>query len=134
MKIATCNLRSGGRGSEHWRHIVDEFAPDILLMQEAADPAEFIAADPGTDYAWAAAASGAKTLKWGSAIFVRGVVREALTLQGFEGWVVGADVEVPATMADTTLRAFSLHAPTRSGTSYVDLVHTALDAMRPFAD
>lgn len=134
MKIATYNLRLGGRGPEHWRRIEDTVAPDILMVQEATNPEEFFAARPAVNCTWTAAVFGEKRLSWGSAVVVRGTVRETFLLAGFEGWIVGAEIDAPAAMADAgPLRAFSLHAPTRSGVSYVDLVHTALDEMRPFA-
>ncbi len=135
MKIATYNMRSGGRGPSHWRRIENALPPDILLAQEAADPTDLFATDPEIDCTWSAASSGAKQLKWGSAVIVRGIVRQTLTVPGFEGWIVGAEIDAPKTLGDARpLRAFSLHAPTRTGVSYVELVHAALDAMAPFAD
>ncbi len=135
MKIVTYNLRSGGRGREHWQRVRTGVAADLLLLQETEDPAAFFSTEPGMRCVWRAATSTMKPLTWGSAVLVRGAVRNCLHLPGFDGWVAGAEMDAPAKVADgQPLRVFSLHAPTRPGTSYVALVNEALDAIRPHAE
>jgi len=47
MKIATYNLRAGGRRGErvHWRRMIEVFAPEILLVQETHHPADYLEPD-----------------------------------------------------------------------------------------
>ena len=42
MILATYNIRSGGKGRVHWMKVLDEFCPDIFLVQETAAPEEHL--------------------------------------------------------------------------------------------
>ncbi|MFZ4604109.1 MAG: endonuclease/exonuclease/phosphatase family protein [Caulobacterales bacterium] len=135
LKIATYNLRAGGRGLEHWRAMTSVLGADILLLQETADPAVLISGLDEYNAHWRPVSTGEKLLPWGSAAIVRGAVRRAFCLDGFEGWVVGVEVEAPSAFAEgKPVRIFSLHAPTRPNTSYAASVNAALDGLRPLGD
>ena len=42
MKIITYNLHFGGKGRVHWNEIIEEFNPEILLIQESYAPKEHL--------------------------------------------------------------------------------------------
>jgi endonuclease/exonuclease/phosphatase family metal-dependent hydrolase len=136
MKIATYNLRSGGKAGNriHWQKLLDEVNPDIILLQETRHPQEYLAANFYQQHAqqmhWQVVSSHQK---WGSAVFVRqGQVKLLAPLaEDLAGWVTG--VEVTDTgwplLAGRSLYVFSLHAPSGSS-SYVKQVNAILDCIQ----
>lgn len=136
MKIATYNLRAGGKAGHriHWQRLLDTVEPDIFLAQETLHPSEYLATDFYQQFAqqmhWQVVPVHRK---WGSAVFVRqGQVRPLAPLvTAFEGWVAG--VEVTETgwplLAGRSLYVFSLHAP-RGRSSYVKQVNAILDCIQ----
>src|SRR6266536_1237906 len=115
MKIATYNLRAGGRRGEriHWRRMIEVFAPDILLVQETHHPGdylapEFYAANAERIY-WLAAPGR----KWGCAIYVRSGQLKPITIPNYDGYVVAAEVTASDWSRRTgrPLRVASLHVP-----------------------
>jgi endonuclease/exonuclease/phosphatase family metal-dependent hydrolase len=115
MKIATYNLRAGGRRGNlvHWTRMIEAFAPDILLVQETRHPSHYLASDVYAANAnrihWRPARDG----KWGSAIFARSGLLKPLTPPKYEGYVVAAEIAGSDWSKRTgrPLRVFSLHVP-----------------------
>ena len=123
MRIASFNMRQGGSHT-HWRQILAAAEPDLLFVQESKDPAQF-GADlleplPLERTIWRPTSHG----KWGSALFSRSPLAP-IPVPGFEGWVTGGEVQVPA----EPLLAFSVHLPSQG--SYLQAGHNLLDALRP---
>ena len=94
MKIATYNLRAGGRRGNrvHWRRLRDDLAADILLVQETHHPShylepEFYAAN-AQQMVWLAAPGR----QWGSALYVRSGRLRPIPLPKHNGYVVAAEV------------------------------------------
>lgn len=139
MKIVTYNLRFGGKNRVHWNEILEEFSPEIFLMQESYAPKEHLS--PllhGTKHqnaVWSPVESNGKTMGWGSAVFVASHEPNPISLPDFFGWVVGAEI------ADFScpngeqrqLRFFSLHAPSGMG-SYQKVVNAILDMLLDHRD
>jgi endonuclease/exonuclease/phosphatase family metal-dependent hydrolase len=115
MIIATYNLRAGGRRGNrvHWQRLLDDFAPDILLLQETRHPREYL--DPGFYQAnanhihWQAAPNR----PWGSAVYVRSGDLKPVALPQHSGFVVAAEITggdwLP--QPDHPYYVFSLHVP-----------------------
>jgi len=115
MKIAAYNLRAGGRRGErvHWQRMLDDFEPEILLMQETHHPGTYLETDfyaANTQRIHWLAAPGRK---WGSAIYVRSGRLKPLTLPCHSGHIVAAEVTGNAWSRRTgrPLRIASLHVP-----------------------
>lgn len=136
MKIATYNLRSGGKAGNriHWQKILDEVNPDIFLVQEMLHPSEYLAEDFYQQHAqqihWNRVPSHQK---WGSAVFVRqGEVRPLEPLaEEFVGWVTGIEVTGIGwpLVEGRSLYIFSIHAPSINS-SYVKQVNAILDSIQ----
>ncbi len=134
MKIATYNLRFGGKKRVHWQKMLDEHQVDVLLLQEtfahdqhlppASNP---IQADrcvfqcvPGQD--------------WGSAVALTKGSLTPIVVNGFEGWVQGGEA-TGLTWPDGTsdkLLTFSLHAPSVKD-SYANQINKILDELKRIA-
>ena len=115
MKVATYNLRAGGRRNAriHWRRMIEDFAPEILLVQETRHPSaylepEFYAANAGRIH-WRAAPGRL----WGSAIFVRSGRVKPITLPVYSGYIVAAEVRASdwSRRSGRPLYVVSLHVP-----------------------
>lgn len=115
MILATYNLRHGGRAGQrlHWQRLLDAFDPDVLLLQETLDPALYLAADHLARHADRILWQRVPARRWGSAILVKEGTLRPLTVPGFEGWVVGAEITGTPWCRATgrPLRVFSLHVP-----------------------
>lgn len=127
MNLVTYNLRSGGTGRSHWSKVIDEFRPDIFLVQETVAPEEHLPPmlhpEAAGQYAW----RRAEGRRWGSAVYAARGDLLPLDLPDFHGHVVGVEV-TGAVWPDGTggpLRAFSVHAPARGG--YQRAVNEILD-------
>lgn len=133
MILATYNLRSGGTGRVHWTKVLDDFRPDIFLVQETVAPEEHLPpllhGDLRDRVAWRAV----EGRRWGSAIYVgRGEAR-TIELPDFQGHVVCVEVAglEPPGPKGVPLRAFSVHAPIRG--SYHRAVSEILDTIAAHA-
>jgi endonuclease/exonuclease/phosphatase family metal-dependent hydrolase len=115
MKIATYNLRAGGRRGErvHWRRMIEVFAPEILLVQETHHPADYLEPDFYAANAKRTYWQAAPGRKWGSAVYVRTGRLQPLTLPHYDGYVVAAEVTGSDWSRRTgrPLRVASLHVP-----------------------
>jgi endonuclease/exonuclease/phosphatase family metal-dependent hydrolase len=133
MKIATYNLRSGGRQGQrlHWRRLLDELAPDILLVQETLHPSEYLAPEFYAANARRIYWLAAPNRRWGSAIYVRAGRLRPIDLPRHNGFVVAAEVSGtswPRRGAPPLLVA-SLHVPA----PYTRPMHELLDDLKALA-
>ncbi len=119
MRIVTWNLRHGVGGAT-WPHLLAELQADIALLQEATttpDHAEAI---------WEKVPNG----RWGSAVVTTLGATRPIPIQGYEGWVVGAEIDSEF----GPLAVFSLHAPTKTAACprnhYTDEVVAILGLIR----
>jgi exonuclease III len=128
LRVVAYNFLTGG--SRHrpgqWSRIHTRLSPDVVLAQECRPPQEspgerFRPGPPDT-LLWAPAAGR----RWGSAVFLRGRSAAPVTIPGFAGWVVGAEVEGPSWSAGRPLRVFSVHCPAGER-GYVRTLHRILD-------
>ena len=119
MRIVTWNLRHGAGGAT-WSRLQTDLHADVVLLQEATatpDHAEAI---------WEKVPDG----RWGSAVVTALGATRPILIQGYEGWVVGAEVDSEL----GPLAVFSVHAPTSTATyprsHYTDEVVTILGLIR----
>jgi endonuclease/exonuclease/phosphatase family metal-dependent hydrolase len=122
VRIVTWNLRHGAGGAT-WPHLLAELQADIVLLQEST------AAPDHTGAIWEKVPDG----RWGSAIVTTHGDMRPIRIQGYEGWVVGAEVDSEF----GPLAVFSVHAPTSTATHprdhYTDEVGTILSLIREAA-
>jgi len=115
MKIATYNLRAGGRRGDriHWRRMIEVFAPEILLVQETRHPSHYLEPDFHTANANRIHWLAAPDRKWGSAIYVRSGQLKPLTLPKHSGYIVAAEVigNDWSRRTGRPLHVVSLHVP-----------------------
>lgn len=132
MKIATYNILKGGSQRVHWIRMIEDYAVDLLLLQESYSRDEHLPPllypDVRNQSAWEMIEKNG----WGSAIFSRTGSVKRLTVPGFSGWVVGAEISGASWQADPLL-AFSIHAPVFKG-SYSKSVNKILDEITKIAE
>lgn len=130
MRIATYDLCKGGARRTHLAKLLNEHHVDLLLAQECAEPSEHLSPlfypDLGESIHWQAVERNG----WGSAIVSPKRRLKPLVVPGFEGWVVGAELE--GLTGNAPLLVCSLYAPTGSGT-YIKVVNQILDTLLPIA-
>ena len=68
MNIVTYNMRFGGASKDHWQQIVEQFDPDIFLVQESFNPADHHPA--GNKWCHNTIWRPVEGLNWGSAVYV----------------------------------------------------------------
>jgi exonuclease III len=115
VRIVTWNLRNGSGGTT-WPNL----QADILLLQEAtAAPAH-----PGS--IWEKVPDN----RWGSAVVTTLGTAQPILIPGYDGWVVGAEIDSEF----GPLAVFSVHAPSSTPTCqrrpYTDEVVTILGLIR----
>lgn len=127
MRIATYNLRSGGTNKTHWSKVLGNFDPDLFLVQESYDPVQHLPTLSHGELHRNACWKQVAGLKWGSAVYVKGMMARPLELPDYYGHVVGVEVDGSSFPAceGRTLRIFSIHAPGRG--SYQRAVNSILD-------
>jgi endonuclease/exonuclease/phosphatase family metal-dependent hydrolase len=134
MRIVTYNLHFGGKGRVHWNEIIEEFSPEILMVQESYAPEEHLSpllhGMKHQHAVWSPVESKGKTLKWGSGAYFPSHGPQPINLPNFTGWVVGGEIaEFRCPDGNVRrLRAFSLHAPSGVGT-YQKVVNAILDML-----
>ncbi len=132
MRIATYNMLFGGKGKCHWSRVMTDYDPEIFLVQETYPPHEHVPNETLRQHAaWCAVAGQS----WGSSVYIKSSVPQAIAVPDFTGWVVGAEVSGwtwPGTQ-ETRLRVFSLHAPTRN-ISARRAVNAILDMIKGLKD
>ncbi|MBD2463402.1 endonuclease/exonuclease/phosphatase family protein [Oscillatoria sp. FACHB-1407] len=134
MKIATYNLRCGGKAGQrvHWTQIFEVANPDIFLVQETCHPQQYVNSRfwevHSNQVQWAKVGNNA----WGSAVFVRAGLVNKIEVPQFEGNVVGVEVEGFAWSPTRTkkLRVISIHAPA----PYKPSVNRILDWLATLSD
>ncbi len=116
MRFATWNLRHGS-GQDRYSRL----EADVIFLQEAID---------GPGGMWQKVPDG----RWGSAVVTTLRVIRPITVPGYEGWVVGGELESPI----GSLAVFSVHAPTSTKAvprrPYTDEVVAILDLIRRAVD
>lgn len=135
MRLVAYNFRSGGKRGEQnqWRKIFSDFNPDIVFAQETRDPRLEVLESYGIDqdrFIWC------PVNKWGSGLFIKAGKIKPLDLPGFGGWVVGAEISEPSWFKtwQSRLRVFSVHAPTKKGSSYMKEMSLILDEIAKLPD
>ena len=129
MKIATYNLRTGGKAGQrlHWTQLFEVANPDVFLVQETCEPQQYMTNQFWQIYPnqvhWVKVGSNA----WGSAVWVRSGAIKAIELPQFEGSVVGVEVEgwAGSPTHKRKLWVLSIHAPS----PYKPSVNCILDWM-----
>ena len=127
LRVVAYNFLSGGSSARagHWSRLHARLAPDVVLAQECRAPqdshGERFRVGPGDTLLWAPAA----TRRWGSAILLRGLPARPLTIPGFAGWVIGAEVAGRGS-GGRPLQLFSIHCPVGER-GYVRTLHEILD-------
>jgi exonuclease III len=136
MRIVTYNFRAGGKRGEQnqWSKILIDFAPDIVFAQETRHPKLEVPENYQINedrFVWQPANS-----RWGSAVFIRDGEIKPLDVPGFEGWVVGAEISESNWFKarQRPLRLFSVHAPSRKGSSYIKEMNLILDQIAELSD
>lgn len=133
VKLATYNIRQGGKKRVHWSTMIDRHGVDLLLVQESHPHDEHL---PPLLYpnsrgksVWSMASPNA----WGSAIFSKTGTLQPIAVESFDGWVVGAELTGASWQPDgeSTL-VFSVHAPGGLG-GYAGRVNAILDAIEQIA-
>ena len=119
MRIVTWNLRNGA-GGDVWPHLKAELQADIVLLQEVTKV-------PTHDGAvWAKVPEGC----WGSAVLTKSGAVRPIAIQGYEGWVVGGEID----SGFGPIAVFSVHAPSSTKTyprlPYTDEVVAMLGLIR----
>ena len=111
MRIITYNLRAGGSGHVHWSKVIDEFDPDVFLVQESYAPERHLPpllhGQRHREASWRPVAGR----KWGSAVCVKGGFTRPLELPDFHGHVVGVESIFPsAKVIHSASFRFTLHS------------------------
>lgn len=131
MKIATYNLRFGGKVSQriHGSQIFKVVNPDIFLVQETCHPMMYMTTQLydtcRVQMHWVKVGQN----NWGSAVFVRSGKIKPIIMPEFEGSLVGVKVEGCewSRITERSLCIFSLHAPSpyeRSVNQMLDFIST----------
>jgi exonuclease III len=134
MRIATYNILKGGSLRVHWAKMIEEHSVDLMLLQESYAPDEHL---PPLQYPEARSRSVWEMVEkngWSSAVFSRSGSVKAVSVAGFSGWVVGAEITGASWQSDylDPLLAFSIHAPVFKG-SYSKPVNKILDKIKRIA-
>jgi endonuclease/exonuclease/phosphatase family metal-dependent hydrolase len=112
LRFATWNLRHGAGQAVYSR-----LQADVVFLQEATE---------GPSGMWQTVPDG----RWGSAVVTSLRVIRPIAVPGYEGWVVGGELESP----NGPLAVFSVHAPTSTKAvprrPYTDEVVTILGVIR----
>lgn len=127
MRIITYNLRTGGASKTHWSKVIDNFDPDLLLVQESYEPVLHLPTKAHGNLHRNACWKPVAGLKWGSAVYIKGGMARPLELPDFHGHVVGIEVDGStfSVCEGRPFRVFSVHAPDRGG--YQRAVNSILD-------
>lgn len=124
MRIVTWNLRNGA-GVAAWPRLQADLQADIVLLQEAT------AAPKSAGVIWAKVPGG----RWGSAVVSTFGSIRSISVPGYEGWMVGAEIDSPF----GPVAVFSVHAPTSTPTrprrpytdEVVEMLSRARKSVRP---
>jgi exonuclease III len=134
MRIATYNILKGGSQRVHWVKMIEDHSIDLLLVQESYSHDEHL---PPFQYPEARSRSVWEMVErngWGSAVFSSSGSVKPISVAGFSGWVVGAEIDGASWQAGLcdSILAFSVHAPVFKG-SYSKPVNKILDKIKRIA-
>jgi exonuclease III len=130
FRLVAYNFLSGGspRRTGHWSRLLTGLAADVVLAQECRlpqdAPGERFRPGPADTLLWVHVAGR----RWGSAVLLRGRRATPLSIPGFTGWVVGAEMAAPGGSSARPLRLFSIHCPAGER-GYVRTFHGILDRL-----
>ena len=134
MKIATYNLRFGGKVNErtHWNQVFQTIDPDIFLVQETCDPRLYMADEVWENRKHQVHWARVPNMTWGSAIFVKSGSIAPISIPEFEGYLVGVELDEFEWTAKLkrSLRIFSIHVPV----PYKKAVNQILDFIASLPD
>lgn len=128
MRIATYNILKGGSRRIHWTKMIEDQGVDLLLVQESYPHDEHL---PQLLYPTLRQQSVWEMIEqngWGSAIYSCSGTLKQISVPGFTGWVVCAEIcgaSWQSPQGDATL-VFSVHAPSRAE-NYSKQVNKLLD-------
>jgi endonuclease/exonuclease/phosphatase family metal-dependent hydrolase len=129
LRMVAYNFLAGGSAKRagQWSRVVRALGADVVFGQECrppdACPGERFRVGAGDALAWAAA----RPPRWGTGLFVRGARLRAISVPGFDGWVVGGEVTGYGWPARRLL-AFSVHGPAGER-GYVKTMHEIIDRL-----
>jgi exonuclease III len=134
MRIATYNMLKGGSQRVHWVRMIQDYSVDLLLAQESYTHGEHL---PPLRYPEARSRSVWEMVEqngWGSAVFSKNGSVKIVTVSGFSGWVVGAEIEGASWQSGfcDPILAFSVHVPSRAE-AYWKQVNKLLDEISKVA-
>jgi len=135
LNLATYNLLKGGSQRIHWQRMIDDHFVDLLLVQESYKQDDHLPSllYPGfrNQSVWEMVEQNG----WGSAVFSRSGTLNPISVPGFTGWVVGAEISGATRQAGLCdpILAFSVHAPSRAE-SYSRQVNKLLDQIKTISD
>ena len=128
MKFATYNILKGGSHRVHWTKMIEEQGVDLLLVQESYPHDEHLPPLLYPDLRQQSVWEMVEQNGWGSAIYSSSGNLKQISVPGFAGWVVEAeifDANWQSTESNSTM-VFSIHAPSRAE-SYSKQVNKLLD-------
>lgn len=134
MKIATYNILKGGSKRVHWTKMIEDFGVDLLLVQESFPHHEHLPPmlypDAQSQSVWEMVENNG----WGSGVFSRSGSVKSISVPGFSGWVVGAEISGASWQDEFAdpLVAISVHAPT-GRESYQKEINKLLDEIKKIA-
>jgi endonuclease/exonuclease/phosphatase family metal-dependent hydrolase len=133
LRVVAYNFLAGGgkKRTGHWSRLVRDLKADLLLAQECRRPEESAGERfrPGSDDALIWMRAGAP--RWGSAVLARSARLSPIPIEGYEGWIVGGELESARWKGARPLRVFSLHCPAGER-GYIKTLHEILDRLAPF--
>jgi len=128
MRVATYNILKGGSQRVHWKKLIQDHFVDLLLLQETFPHGEHLPLDRFPNAEIQSVWKCAENYRWGSAIHSTSGVVRCIDVNGFTGWVVGAEISGAVWqegLCDSIL-VFSIHVPSRNET-YAKQVDKLLD-------
>ena len=128
MKLATYNILKGGSHRVHWTKMIEDQGVDLLFVQESYQHDDH---RPPLLYPGSRNRSVWEMVEqngWGSAVYSNSGTLKQISVPGFTGWVVVAQISGAfwQSHSDDSLMAFSVHAPSRAE-SYSKQVNRLLD-------
>ena len=113
MRIATYNILKGGTQRVHWVKMIEEHAVDLLLVQESFTHDEHLSPLQYPDSRGQSVCEMVEKNGWGSVVFSGTGSLKPVTVSGFSGWVIGAEIRGALWQSGhcAPILAFSVHAP-----------------------
>ena len=128
MRIATYNILNGGPQRLHWVKMIEDHGVDLLLLQESYVQDEHLPPLLYPDTLSKSVWEMVERNGWGSVVYSKSGTLKPITVPGFTGWVVGAEISGASWQVghSDSIMVFSVHAPSRKE-SYSKQVNKLLD-------